>query len=143
VPRSRVLPTGTLSGTWQVASGAKFQIEDDSTSLKVSLISSSSIRELSGTLTRRDKKPDSKFFDGTLYGVFGADRSKKRRALRTMGILLDQNHLRLRFIDWPSFSGNGTYLGMKPFTDILERISDSNSSGALRYPGEYSPFRPN
>jgi hypothetical protein len=78
------------------------------------------LQDLSGKLTRRDEKADSKFFAGTLNVVFAP--SSKQRSLGTTAALENPDHLRLRFDKWPEyFDRRGNPVGEKFYSEDLTR----------------------
>lgn len=111
---------GPLSGTWQASTGASFRIDDDGTTITITLDTSDFLREFSGTLTRRDNAPDSKSLSGTVDAVFRPD-SPKRYTIHVTGTLDDPNHLALRFTDWPAWNNAGRSIGKKIFKETLTR----------------------
>ena len=127
-PSEKPAGQGPLSGTWQASTGASFRIDDDGTTVTITLDTSDFLREFSGTLTRRDNAPDSKSLTGTVDAVFRPD-SPKRYTIHATGTLDDPNHLALRFTDWPAWNNAGRNIGKKIFKETLTR-----SNGEMTQP---------
>jgi hypothetical protein len=111
---------GPLSGTWQVSSGAKFRIVDDSKALIVSLVESDALREFAGKLTRREEEADSKSFTGTVTAVFRSD-APRRYAIRVTATVDDPDHLTLRCSNWPVWNNAGRNISKKSLTETWTR----------------------
>lgn len=112
---------GPLSGMWQVFTGARFRIDDDGTTAKIGLVSSSLLEIFSGTLTRGDRGPDAKFLTGTLSAVFRRD-ARRQYAIRVTATVDDPNHLHLRCVDWPVFNKQGRSIGKGTLNETWTRL---------------------
>ena len=84
----------------------RFYIDDDGKAVTITLTTSNTLQQLTGKLTRRNGKPDSKWFDGTLKVTVIGDSTA--RTVHVIGILSDANSLSLRCSDWPVITG-GVY----------------------------------
>jgi hypothetical protein len=119
-PPAQPLGKGPLSGTWQASAGAQFRIDDDGATATIELGSGDILQTFSGKLTRGNKGPDSKVLTGTLDAVFTPD-APKRYAIRVVATVADQDHLRLRCSDWPSWNNVGKKLGTRTLNETWTR----------------------
>lgn len=105
---------------WQSTTGAKLRLEDDGKSLRISLAQPNPVlTELTGTLDRKLGQSSTDRYEGSLQAQFAAN--SKSRTLRVVVTFDDQNHLRLRFANWPTFDKSGKLLGEKVYTENLSR----------------------
>ena len=112
-----------LSGVWQASAGGRFLIDDEGEKVAVDLVSSDTIRVLTGKLIRHDQSTDPKSLAGIFDVVFAADAPKKY----TVDVILtvsDANHLRLRYANWPQWNVRGEFIGRGAVTESWTR-SDS------------------
>jgi len=112
-----------LSGIWQSAAGGRFLIDDDGKAAAVDLVSSDTIRVLTGKLVRHEQTGGPKSLTGTLDVVFAADAPKRRTVDATLSVD-DANHLRLRCDNWPRWDARGEPAGKTWLTEVWTR-SDS------------------
>ena len=111
---------GRLTGTWQAASGPTFRIVDDGKALTISLVEGNVLGEFGGKLTRRGEEADSKAFTGTVNAVFKPD-APKRYVIHVTATLTDQDHLRLRCSDWPTWNNRGKNIGTRSLSETWTR----------------------
>ncbi len=77
-------------------------MNDDGEKVTIELVKSTTLRKLTGTLNREDKKSDE--LAGTFKAVFVAN--SQTQTIHASAVVHDQNHLTLRFADWPVFGRN-------------------------------------
>ncbi len=106
-----------LSGVWQASTGARFLIDDDGKTVAIDLISSDTIRVLTGKLVRHDQNTDPKSLAGTFDVVFAAD-APKRYTIDVTVTVGDANHLRLRYENWPKWNSRGEFVGKVAQTEL-------------------------
>jgi hypothetical protein len=109
-----------LSGIWQSAAGGRFLIDDDEKTAAVDLISSDTIRLLTGKLVRREQAAGAKSLTGTFDVVFAADAPKRHTIDATISVD-DANHLRLRCDNWPRWDARGEPAGKISLTEVWTR----------------------
>jgi hypothetical protein len=86
------------------------------------LIDSTILREFTGRLGRTQGKAKAEF-TGSVDAVFVPN--PRRNTIHVTATLDDENHLTLRFDDWPTFDPrNGKYLGDRKFKEVLTRSAD-------------------
>jgi hypothetical protein len=120
------LPSG-LTGHWKSSGGAQFRIEDDGIKLSISLVGSDTLQSMTGDLSRRDGKSDSKALEGRFHVAFKANAGKEH-SVRVTGSIVDDGHLRLRCEDWPQFDKRGKMLGKGALSETWSRSEKSPAS---------------
>jgi hypothetical protein len=111
---------GSLSGTWKATAGALFRIDDDGTTLTVSLVRGDPLSEFNGHLTRHGEAADAKSFTGTMHVVFKPD-APRRHPIEVKATIDELGRLNLRCTDWPVWNSRGKNLGTRTLTETWTR----------------------
>ena len=87
--------------------------------MAVDLISSDTIRALTGKLVRHDQNTDPKTLAGTFDVVFAVD-APKRYTIDVTVTAGDSNHVRLRCENWPKWTSGGEFVGKVAQTEYVD-----------------------